>query len=178
MNAPGSVPAQLHAPLILTAAFDKPSFERFQTLRRAHFPPERNIVPAHLTLFHALPASEAASVANRCRLVTRGEPPIETRVTGLFNLGKGVAYRIEAPALARLRAELADAWTPLLTQQDRAGFHPHVTIMNKAEPDAAKALLAQMQPGFTPWSFNLIGLDLWRYLGGPWEAAGAFRFRS
>jgi len=178
LNAPGSNPAHLHAPLILTAAFDKPTFERFQALRRAHFPPERNQVPAHLTLFHALPASEAASVAERCRLVTRGEPPIEARATGLFNLGKGVAYRIEAPALARLRAELADAWTPLLTSQDRAGFHPHVTIMNKAEPTAAKALLAAMQPLFTPWTFTLIGLDLWRYLGGPWEAAGSFRFRG
>ena len=169
--------AHPHAPLILTAAFDKPTFERFQSERRAHFPPERNLVPAHLTLFHALPASEAASVAERCRLVTRGEPSIEARGTGLFNLGKGVAYRIEASALARLRAELADAWAPLLTQQDRAGFHPHVTIMNKAEPAAAKALLAAMQARFVPWSFALIGLDLWRYLAGPWEAAGSFRFR-
>lgn len=170
--------AHAHAPLILTAAFDKPSFERFQALRRTHFPPERNIVPAHLTLFHALPASEATSVAERCRLVTRGEPPIEARVTGLFNLGKGVAYRIEAPALTWLRAELADAWAPLLTAQDRAGFHPHVTIMNKAEPAAAKALLAAMQPLFAAWTFTLIGLDLWRYFGGPWAAAGAFRFRA
>lgn len=167
-----------HAPLILTAAFDRPTFERFQAERRAHFPADRNKVPAHLTLFHALPASEGPSVAERCRQVTRGEPPIVARATGLFNLGKGVAYRIEAPALAHLRAELADAWTPLLTAQDRAGFHPHVTIMNKAEPAAAKVLLAALQPAFQPWSFTLIGFDLWRYLGGPWEAAGSFRFRA
>ena len=168
----------VHAPLIVTAAFDKTTFERLQTERRTHFPATQNKVPAHLTLFHALPASEAASVADRCRMVTRGEPAIQARATGLFNLGKGVAYRIDAPALVRLRAELADAWMPLLTSQDRAGFHPHVTIMNKAEPASAKLLLAALQAGFQPWSFTLIGLDLWRYLGGPWEAAGAFRFRA
>ena len=166
------------APLILTAAFDAPAFERFQTLRRAHFPPERNLVPAHLTLFHALPPSQAADIAERCRMLTRGDPPIAARATGLFNLGKGVAYRIEAPGLATLRAELAEAWLPLLTQQDRAGFHPHVTIMNKAEPAAAKTLLEAMRATFAPFAFTIAGLDLWRYRGGPWEVAGSWRFRG
>ena len=172
---PDAVPAA--APLILTAAFDSAAFERFQAMRRAHFPPERNLVPAHLTLFHALPPSQAADIAGRCRLLTRGNPPLPARATGVFNLGKGVAYRIESPELLELRAGLAEAWAPLLTQQDRH-FAPHVTIMNKAEPTAAKALLAAMQPLFVPFAFVLTGLDLWHYRGGPWEAAGAWRFRG
>ena len=44
------------APLILTAELP-PDLHRWATeLRRAHFPPERNLLEAHVTLFHALPA--------------------------------------------------------------------------------------------------------------------------
>ena len=132
---------------------------------------------AHLTLFHALPPSQLDDIIARCRLLTRGESPIAAEAIGLINLGKGVAYRIHAPALDRLREDLAQAWLPLLSAQDRSGFRAHITIQNKAEPLTARALLAALTACFTPVRFTITGLDLWRYLGGPWEAAGAFRFR-
>ena len=43
--------------LIVTAMLPPDIFAWAEGLRRAHFPPERNLVPAHLTLFHALPPS-------------------------------------------------------------------------------------------------------------------------
>ena len=51
------------APLIITAALDEGGFDWFDDLRRAHFPAHRNVVPAHLTLFHALPGEQEARVA-------------------------------------------------------------------------------------------------------------------
>ncbi len=166
-----------HAPLILTATLNKPAFAFFDTMRRRHFPPERNQLSAHLTLFHALPPSQYEDIVSRCRMVTRGERAIEAEATGLFNLGKGVAYRVHAPALERLRAGLAEAWLPLLSAQDRGGFAAHVTIQNKVEPEAAKALLADLRATFAPVRFTIPGLALWRYIGGPWEAAASFAFR-
>ena len=45
-------------PLILTLALDDLSFARFDALRREHFPPTLNRIPAHVTLFHHLPGEE------------------------------------------------------------------------------------------------------------------------
>ncbi|MGK3899645.1 hypothetical protein ABI062_15425, partial [Enterococcus faecium] len=45
------------APIIVSALFGDRDFAWLDGLRRAHFPPERNVLPAHLTLFHHLPPS-------------------------------------------------------------------------------------------------------------------------
>ena len=60
------------------------------------------------------------------------------RAAGLMNLGRGVAIRIESPDLAAIRERLADAFAPLLTPQDAAGWRPHVTVQNKVERAAAR----------------------------------------
>jgi hypothetical protein len=87
------------APLILTLAMDDASFERFDALRREHFPPDRNLIPAHLTLFHHLPGGEregevAGVVGDACRMYR----PMTLRVTGLKFMGRGVAYTLESPS--------------------------------------------------------------------------------
>ena len=43
------------SPLILTAQLPDDMHARYTALRDAHFPPERNYLEAHVTLFHALP---------------------------------------------------------------------------------------------------------------------------
>jgi hypothetical protein len=42
-------------PLIVTVLMAAPDQAWFDRLRIAHFPPERNHLAAHLTLFHAIP---------------------------------------------------------------------------------------------------------------------------
>ena len=49
-------------PLVLTAALDDETFDWLDGLRRRHFPPERNHLAAHLTLFHALPVDQLGRV--------------------------------------------------------------------------------------------------------------------
>ncbi|HYD99382.1 MAG TPA: 2'-5' RNA ligase family protein [Alphaproteobacteria bacterium] len=164
------------APLILTLALDAAAFARFDALRRAHFPPERNHIPAHLTLFHHLPGGELPAIAAALAEAAGRRAPFPLAVTGLRPLGRGVAYAIESPPLLALRGALAARWAAWLTPQDRQPLRPHVTVQNKVAPAAAAALLAELAAEFAPWTATAEGLLLWRYRGGPWEAAGRFPF--
>lgn len=163
-------------PLILTLALDGASFARLDALRRAHFPPGRNVVPAHLTLFHTLPAEELASITRDLAALCRGQKPVRLEATGLRSLGRGVAVAFASSELVRLRQELAREWRDWLTPQDSAKIAPHVTIQNKVSSDAARALLRELGPAFDAFTATGEGLNLWRYLGGPWEPVRQFRF--
>ena len=153
-------------PLILTLALDEESQARFDALRTTHFPPERNRVGAHVTLFHALP--DALGVREDVRRAA-AVPGFDVRVARLRSLGRGVAYVLESAELTALRRDLASAWAPLLTPQDRQAHAPHVTVQNKVTPARARALLAELSAGFVPYDVRATGLAVWRYLGGPWE---------
>ena len=165
-------------PLILTARPDAASLARFEALRRAHYPAALNRVPAHISLFHQLPGSELMAVIGRLRLAAREHPAPEAEAVGLRSLGRGVAITLRSPGLAALHADLSEAWEPLLIPQDRHRFAGHVTIQNKATPEAARATLAALTAGFVPWTFRVTGIDVWRYLDGPWEHLHVAGLRS
>ena len=164
------------APLILSAVLDAPVQQRLDALRRAHFPPERNHLDAHVTLFHHLPGAEEDAVARAVADVTRerSAPPVE--VTRLRLLGRGVAVALASPELAAIRAGLARDWRPWLIPQDRGKRDLHVTVQNKVSPGAARALLAELSAGFVPEPTRAVALALWRYRGGPWEAVARYAF--
>ncbi|MGY2048582.1 2'-5' RNA ligase family protein [Methylobacterium sp. JK268] len=163
-------------PLILTLCLDEAAFTRFNAERRAHFPAALNHIPAHVTLFHHLPGEEERGIVETLAALARTEAPAPVRVAGLRFLGRGVAYDLDAPAVARLRARLAQAFAPWLTPQDRQGFRPHVTVQNKVAPDVARALHGRLSAAFAPFDATGTGLLLWRYLGGPWEKRARFPF--
>jgi hypothetical protein len=143
--------------------------------RRAYFPPERNQLRAHLTLFHHLPPSCECELLGRLREETRSAPP-PAMIDGLMSLGYGVAYRVRSPALEAARANIAEAFADLLIPQDRATWRPHVTIQNKAKPAIARALLAELEAQFQPHHLTIAGLAAWHYMGGPWSLIAAYRF--
>ena len=145
-------------------------------LRRQHFPPERNQLDAHLTLFHHLPPSIAEELKRRLSEETRGVRTPKARAGGLMSLGRGVAFRIEAPELTAIRGRLAEAFAGLLTPQDAGGWRPHVTIQNKVQPNVARLLLAELQRGFAPRDVEIAGLASWWYRGGPWEPLSRHMF--
>lgn len=165
-----------HRPLIVTAALDEGAFDWFDDLRRTHFPPGRNRVPAHLTLFHALPGEQESAIADVLKAAVARRAPMRMAVRGPWFLGRGVAYRIACAELEDLRAELAHAFAPWLTPQDRAPFRPHITVQNKAEPAVARALLDELQQNFEPFDIVAEGLLVWRYLGGPWAPVARLPF--
>lgn len=165
------------APIIVTALFGKADQAWFDDLRRTHFPPERNQLAAHLTMFHHLPPSAAAEIKRRLSSETRDVPAPAARLAAPFSLGRGVAYRIDSPDLDHIRARMADAFAGLLTPQDQAGWRPHVTVQNKVEPPQAKALLANLSGPFHPREVMVAGLAAWWYRGGPWEPLSRYMFR-
>jgi 2'-5' RNA ligase len=165
-------------PFVLTVRLDAAAQARFDALRRAHFPPGRTAVGAHVTVFHALPPGDLTPDAVSRVLADLAPEPSVVTVTGVRSLGRGVAYVLEAPGVAVLRAALSREFAGRLTAQDSQPWRPHVTVQNKVTPADARALLARLSASFVPFDAVALGLVLWRYRGGPWELADEYTFRQ
>lgn len=163
--------------LIVTAELGAADLAWLDRLRRAHYPAERNRLPAHLTMFHALPPSAEGELRSRLSNFARATVP-HAWIEGLINLGSGVAYRIVSPDLDAIRNELADAFHGSLSAQDSGGWRPHVTIQNKVSPKESRALLDELERNFAPRPLSITGLGLHRYLDGPWERIARHSFRG
>ncbi len=163
------------APLIVSAIFAAAEQAWLDGLRRRHYPAALNRLPAHLTLFRHLPPSIEAALRRRLAEAVRSPVPM-VEAAGLMSLGSGVAIRIVSPALSAIREDLAEAFAGLLMPQDSAGWRPHVTIQNKVQPAAARALLEGLDRDFRPRRMGLTGLASWRYRDGLWEPVSRHAF--
>lgn len=167
----------MSAPIIVSALFAEADFQYLDGLRRTHFPPERNRLRAHLTMFHHLPPTVVDELKARLKAEAKAPAP-PARLELLTSLGHGVALKVSSVELENIRARLADCFASLLIPQDRAGWRPHVTIQNKASVAAAKTLLGTLQGEFRPRPLGIAGLAAWYYRDGPWEPIAAYRFGS
>ncbi|UOE52848.1 2'-5' RNA ligase family protein [Mucilaginibacter sp. SMC90] len=159
-------------PLILTLKLDEKSQGFFNIKRQLYFPPERNHLEAHLMLFHQLPnESETYKV-----LEDFAYEPFSLNIVGLMNLGAGVAYRAESSELNLLHKLLSTHFKNKLIPQDLQGFRPHITIMNKTTPERTRALIKELSVSFEPFSVDILGIDIWQYLGGPWQHKRSYAF--
>lgn len=168
----------MNAPIIITAEMGRADKAWATGLRRAHFPPERNHLDAHITLFHHLPPGHLAEIKTRLSALAAAYPPPTAFLSEVMLLGNGVAYRVESPELLSMRDELADAFHGLLTPQDMARPRLHITVQNKVEPAVAKALYAELCDTFRPRPLRISGLSAHHYLGGPWRDIGLWSFRG
>ena len=166
------------APIIITAEMGKADRAWANALRGKHFPPERNHLDAHVTLFHHLPPSHLAEIKSRLAVLASERPPPIARLSEVMLLGRGVAYRIDSPELLAIRDELAEEFRGLLIPQDQARPRLHVTVQNKVEPAVAKALHAQLSVTFRPRPLSIRGLSAHYYKGGPWEHIASWKFRG
>jgi hypothetical protein len=157
------------APRIVTLGFDEATFERLDALRRRFFPADRNLIPAHLSLFHALLPEEDGRIGEVIAGSSRRRGPLPLRFGSILRLGTGFALKVEAPGLVGLHRELAGAFEPWLTPQDRQPLRPHVTLMNKAGRAEARMGLAAFRAEFEPWEGLADSVLTWAYLGGPWR---------
>lgn len=147
-------------------------------LRRAYYPAERNVLDAHITLFHHLPGAYREEAMARTKTLCAEFDAPEAVLSEVMSLGRGVAYRIHSPELLMIREMMAQGLHGLLSAQDQGVPRLHITVQNKVEPPVAKALLQQLATGFVPRPLSITGLALHRYLGGPWELVGSWRFRG
>lgn len=164
-------------PLILTLKLDASTFAVLNNLREAHFPPERNFLAAHITLFHALPGDQELAITQTLEDTCLETPGLALNLPKPRFMGRGVAVEVHSPALVQLRQELATTWQAWLTPQDQQGYRPHVTIQNKVSAEQARQLYQQLQSQWQPLAATGEGLLLWRYLGGPWELLQEFPFQ-
>ncbi|SFB62884.1 2'-5' RNA ligase superfamily protein [Rhizobium sp. NFR07] len=156
-------------PLILTASIAERDRELFDDLRRQHFPPDRNLLKAHLTMFHRLPGEYREQIVAQITMSASAVRAFEASVVGIRHLGAGVAFDIDNDALAAVRAELKSAFKAWLGPQDMQPWRPHITVQNKVSRVIADRLYGDLTVDFRPRAIRVIGLDLWRYLGGPWQ---------
>ncbi len=166
------------APFIVTAELPSDLHAWADGLRRAHFPPERNHLVAHVTLFHAL----APSLFEEIKRVLSGETgahgAVPARLSGVMDLGKGTALAIESPAMLAIRGRIAEHFHGSLSAQDQHKPRLNITIQNKVTTPDARALQRELAATFEPRDFRFAGLALHIYRGGPWEAAGRWSFRG
>lgn len=105
-------------PLILTAHANEDDVRFFDELRPRFFPPERNYLRAHVTMFHKLPPDHRGAIEEIIASVAKLTDTMEARVTGVRQLGSGVAFYLESAGLMMARQTLKDAFRPWLGAQD------------------------------------------------------------
>ncbi len=155
-------------PLILTVKLNDAAFHFFNDLRQTYFPPERNYLKAHLTLFHALPGEKYAEIADELSQLAGATSRLELQPVEWKFIGKGVAFVFQSDELKRLHKNLKKRWKPYLTPQDAQGLWPHITIQNKVLPAEGKNTLQQVQD-MQPPHVEITGFQLWEYHQGPWQ---------
>ncbi|WP_235037876.1 MULTISPECIES: 2'-5' RNA ligase family protein [unclassified Novosphingobium] len=170
-------PRKAGAPLLVTAELPDDVLAWTDALRRAHYPPERNRLRAHVTLFHALPPSVEEELIDVLRALARAPAP-PARICGLMKLDTGTALAVESAAMVELHGAIAERMHGLLTQQDAQPLRLHVTIQNKVTTQAARALQAELGVQLQPVSFRFRGFGLYAWEDGLWRPIRVVTFRG
>lgn len=165
-------------PFIVTAKLPPGIHSWADALRQEHFPPERNHLHAHVTMFHSFAPSLLDELKSFVPQIAKEFAPPKARITGLMDLGKGTAIRLQTPQLLAIRGMIVEHFRGALTEQDLHDPRPHITIQNKVTKQEARSLQAALAPTIEPRAFHFPALELHRYLGGPWEQVKAIPFRG
>ncbi|MFU7528078.1 2'-5' RNA ligase family protein [Qipengyuania sp. ASV99] len=166
------------SPFILTAALPPDIQSWAGALRAAHYPPDRNHLHAHVTMFHSFAPSLLEELQDYFPVLTREFAPPAAAITGLMDLGTGTAIAIQSAPLLALRGLIAEHFRGSLTAQDLYEPRPHITIQNKVTKREARALQAELRPAIAAREFNFLALELFLYKGGPWELVKRSAFRG
>lgn len=164
--------------MIVTARIEEADLTPFDDLRRMHFPPDRNFLRAHMTMFHRLPGEYLDRIVESMAETASRQTCFYAQVDGVRHLGAGVAYSVTSTELATVRSQLKTHYAGWLGPQDQQKWLPHITIQNRVLKPAADSLHRQLQQTFVPHPISITGLELWRYLDGPWQLHSAFPFAS
>ena len=166
------------APFIVTAELPVDMASWATQLRTENYPPERNFLKAHVTMFHALPPSAEGEIKRALASEAAENAPVEAMLDGVMPLGKGTALKLSSDGMIEIWNRLADRFFGLLTPQDEHRPRLHVTIQNKVSIEEARALQHQLELQIEPRPFNFIGLGLHIYRGGPWQFERSYPFRG
>jgi 2'-5' RNA ligase len=164
-------------PLLITAELPPDVLAWADGLRRAHYPPEKNRLRAHVTLFHALPPSAEAEVQRLLAELAKGAPP-EARIASIWNMGGGTAFDVASEGMEQLHALMRERFEGIMTLQDDRKLRLHITVQNKVQPGTAKVLQAELRKSFEPRQFRFRGLGLYAWDEGLWQPIADYSFRG
>lgn len=177
-GGPGAAdPPVKRPPLLVTAELPTDVLAWADGLRRAHYPPERNRLRAHVTLFHALPPAVEGELRETLADLAASAPP-DARFAGLMKLGNGTALAVESPAMVALHGTVANRMHGLLTRQDAQPLKLHVTIQNKVTAEASRKLQDELALTLQPRAFRFHGFGLYAWEEGLWRPIRSFPFRG
>lgn len=166
------------APFIVTAELPGDILAWADGLRRAHYPPERNKLAAHVTLFHSFAPSLREELPRvLARLAGLYARPT-AQIDSLMPLGTGTALAIRSPGMLAIREHVAELLHGALTAQDDHAPRLHITVQNKVTPKAAKALQRVLAATLEPRSFAFTALGLHLYRETHWDSVGCWKFRG
>lgn len=170
-------PRKANAPLLVTAELPQDVLAWADGLRQKHFPPERNRLRAHVTLFHALPPSVEGELIQVLADLARDQPPV-AHIDSLMKLGGGTALAVQCPRMVELHDAIAERMHGLLTRQDAQPLRLHVTIQNKVTGEAARALQNELAPTLQPRTFRFHGFGLYAWEDRLWRPIRTIPFRG
>lgn len=166
---------------VLTMKLDDSLSVSMNQMRKQYFPKRLNRIPAHLTLFHALPHSHIEALEESLKHLSSNTQPFQVTTGGPFRMRKGVGVNVDGgyQDLKDVHSQLRSQWMPFLSEQDQGGFRPHWTVMNKIdeEEEVEYALGAvRKELSQSTKEGRAVGLDLWKYDRGNWIWANEYTF--
>ena len=170
---------------ILTLLTDAAHHKRMTAIRDQYFPKRINKLEAHLTLFHALPASRMDSdLIPVIKSVASSTSAFKVHAVRPFRLKRGVAISVAKNTGSAQAQEVHNAlqrpWldAEFLSEQDRGGCRVHYTVMNKVEDEAViQKALGDLGNDFRGDWGTAEGLGLWKYDRGFWRWEQRFDFK-
>jgi 2'-5' RNA ligase len=163
---------------VLTLKTSEEIAQQMQMLRQKWFPADRLKIPAHITLFHALPESQLAQVSSHIDSIALRIKRFEISTGRIVKMKKGVLVNLEAGSdeARHIFVSLRTSWWEWLSEQDKS-FKAHWTVQNKEEDqlrvDEAFRDTHRIGAGLG-WA---TGLVLWRYeKNGMWTKAKEVEF--
>lgn len=162
------------ASFIVTLQLQPDDAAFFNRMRRQYYPAHANEVHAHLTLFYRLPADEPQIITSLATMVAR--PSFVLQVNEVQRYTNGIAYTLISAELQALHEALQTQWAPWLIPRDRQPLRPHITIMNQVTAFKAQQAHEQLMANFRPFEVTATGVEVWRYLKGPWKLVGEYSF--
>ncbi|KAL8792204.1 MAG: hypothetical protein Q9195_005226 [Heterodermia aff. obscurata] len=165
---------------VLTLRTNREFHERINDLRKQYFPPQLNKLDAHITLFHALPGSQLASIVSDLLETARTQQRFQIKTLKPLKYAHGVALDASNEDAHRLWTAFERKWGPagadFLSKQDRQ-FKAHYTVQNKVEKEVADQTWEEVRDRFESDQGEAIGFTLYKYMkSGHWRFQRTFKF--
>jgi hypothetical protein len=169
---------ELPVPFIVTAVLPPDILAWADGLRRQHYPPDRNRLVAHVTLFHSFAPSLRDELRGVLAEMAGEFSAPSASINDTLDLGSGTALAVKSSGMDQIRALIAEHFHGALTAKDLHEPRLHITIQNKVIRRLAIALQQELAISLRARDFAFRGLALHIYRTTHWDTVGEWPFRG